>query len=229
MAKMISYKGNGSDKITDMNKDFKIIGVVKDFNFNSLRDNIGPVMLVMKDDWMASLSVRLNTANLPALMQQVQNKWKALQPNLQFEYSFMDEDFNALYNNEQRMGKIFIVFTSLAIIIACLGLFGLAAYAAEQRNREISIRKVLGAEVATIVAMLSKDFIKLVFISIIIATPLAWLIMQKWLEGFAYRQNFQWWVIAATGLGALIIAFITVSYQSIKAALVNPVDSLRSE
>ena len=229
MAKMISYNGGANGKITNMNKDYKIIGIVKDFNFNSLRDNIAPVMLVMQDDWMASLSVRLNTANLPALMQQVQNKWKALQPSLQFEYSFMDEDFNALYNNEQRMGKIFIVFTSLAITIACLGLFGLAAYAAEQRNREISIRKVLGAEVATIVAMLSKDFIKLVFISIIIATPLAWLIMQKWLEGFAYRQNFQWWVIAVTGMGALIIAFITVSYQSIRAALVNPVESLRSE
>ena len=229
MAKMIGYKGGTDGKITDMNKDYKVIGVVKDFNFNSLRDNITPVMLVMKDDWMASLSVRLNTANLPALMQQVQNKWKALQPNLRFEYSFMDEDFNALYNNEQRMSKIFIVFTTLAIVIACLGLFGLAAYAAEQRNREISIRKVLGAEVTTIVAMLSKDFIKLVFISIIIATPLAWLIMQKWLEGFAYRQNFQWWVIAVTGLGALVMAFITVSYQSIRAALVNPVDSLRSE
>jgi putative ABC transport system permease protein len=228
MAKMIGYKGDPAAKIKD-GKDYKIIGVVKDFNFNSLRDNITPVMLVMKDDWMASLSVRLNTANLPALMQQVQNKWKALQPNLQFEYSFMDEDFNALYNNEQRMGKIFIIFTTLAIIIACLGLFGLAAYAAEQRNREIGIRKVLGAEVGAIVAMLSKDFIKPVFISIIIASPLAWLIMQKWLEGFAYRQNFQWWVIAVTGLGALAIAFITVSYQSIRAALVNPVDSLRSE
>jgi putative ABC transport system permease protein len=229
MAKTIGYKGAADEKITDMNKDYKIIGVVKDFNFNSLRDNITPVMLVMKDDWMATLSVRLNTANLPALMQQVQNKWKTLQPNLQFEYSFMGEDFNALYNNEQRMGSIFIVFTTLAIVIAGLGLFGLAAYAAEQRNREISIRKVLGAEVVTIVAMLSKDFIKLVFISIVIAAPLAWLIMQKWLEGFAYRQNFQWWVIAVTALGALVIAFITVSYQSIRAALVNPVDSLRSE
>jgi putative ABC transport system permease protein len=186
-------------------------------------------MLVMDNDWLPSLSVRVNTNNLPALMQKIENKWKAMAPGLHIDYSFMDDDFNALYNNEQRMGTIFIVFTTLAIIIACLGLFGLAAYAAEQRNREISIRKVLGAEVATIVAMLSKDFIKLVFISIIIATPLAWLIMQKWLQGFAYRQNFQWWDVAVTGLGALAIAFITVSYQSIKAALVNPVESLRSE
>jgi putative ABC transport system permease protein len=228
MAKMIGYKGDPAAKISD-GKDYKIIGVVKDFNFSSLRDNIAPVMLVMNNDRLASLSVRLNTANLPALMQNIENKWKSLQPNLHFDYSFMDEDFNALYNNEQRMGSIFIVFTTQAIIIACLGLFGLAAYAAEQRNREISIRKVLGANVSTLVAMLSKDFVKLVFISIIIATPPAWLIMQKWLQGFAYRQNIRWWVVAVTALGALAIAFITVSYQSIRAALVNPVESLRRE
>ncbi|MDB5088398.1 MAG: cell division protein FtsX, partial [Mucilaginibacter sp.] len=229
MAKMISYKGDGSEKITDMNKDYKIIGVVKDFNFSSLRDNITPVMLVMNHDWLASLSIRVNTSNLPALMQKVENNWKALQPNLHIDYSFMDDDFNALYNNEQRMGKIFIIFTTLAIIIACLGLFGLAAYAAEQRNREISIRKVLGAEVFSLVALLSKDFLKLVLVAILIAAPLAWLIMQKWLQGFAYHQNIAWWVLAVTGFGAILIAFCTVSYQSIRAALVNPVESLRSE
>lgn len=228
MAKIIGYKGDPAAKIRD-GKDYRIIGVVKDFNFSSLRDNITPVMLVMNNDWMASLSVRLNTANLPTLMQNIENKWKALQPNLHFEYSFMDDDFNALYNNEQRMGKLFIVFTTLAIIIACLGLFGLAAYAAEQRTREISIRKILGANISTLVAMLSRDFVKLVFIAIIIATPLAWLIMEKWLQGFAYRQNIQWWVVAVTCLGALVIAFVTVSSQSIRAALVNPAESLRSE
>jgi putative ABC transport system permease protein len=127
------------------------------------------------------------------------------------------------------MGAISIVFTSLAIIIACLGLFGLAAYAAEQRTKEIGIRKVLGANISTIVTMLSKDFIKLVLISIIIATPLAWWAMQKWLQSFAYRQNIQWWVIAVAGFAAIIIAFITISFQSIKAALSNPVNSLRSE
>jgi len=229
MAKMIGYKEEGSEKITDMNKDYKIIGVVKDFNFSSLRDNITPVMLVMNHDWLASLSIRVNTNNLPALMQKIENNWKALQPNLHIDYSFMDDDFNALYNNEQRMGKIFIIFATLAIIIACLGLFGLAAYAAEQRNREISIRKVLGAEVFSLVALLSKDFLKLVLVAIIIAAPLAWLIMQKWLQGFAYHQNIEWWVLAVTGFGAILIAFCTVSYQSIRAALVNPVESLRSE
>ncbi|MEP6610826.1 MAG: FtsX-like permease family protein, partial [Mucilaginibacter sp.] len=228
MAKMIGYNGDPAAKIHD-GKDYNIIGVVKDFNFSSLRDNIAPVMLVMNTDWMASLSVRINTANLPALMQNIESKWKALQPGLNFEYSFMDDDFNALYNNEQRMGKLFIIFTTLAIIIACLGLFGLAAYAAEQRTREVSIRKVLGASVSAITSMLSKDFVKLVIISIVIATPLAWLVMQKWLQGFAYRQDIQWWVFVVTGVGALVIAAITVSYQAVKAALVNPVDSLRGE
>lgn len=229
MAKIIGYKGDPAQKINDMNKRYNIIGVVKDFNFSSLRDNITPVMLVMNNDWMAQLSVRLDARNLPSLMHKIENKWKSQVQGLHFEYSFMDDDFNALYNNEQRMGKLFIIFTGLAIIIACLGLFGLAAYAAEQRTREVSIRKVLGASVSSITAMLSKDFVKLVIISILIAIPLAWLIMQKWLQGFAYRQNIQWWTFIAAGLGALVIACITVSYQSIKAALVNPADNLRGE
>jgi putative ABC transport system permease protein len=228
MAKMIGYTGDPAEKIKE-GKDYKIIGVVKDFNFSSLRDNITPLMLVMNRDWFASLAVRVNTADLPALMQQIESRWRALMPDQQFEYSFMDDDFNAMYSNEQRMGKLFILFTTLAIIIACLGLFGLAAYAAEQRNREISIRKILGAGVSTLVTMLSKDFIKLVLISILIAAPLAWAVMHKWLQGFAYRENIHWWVFGITALGAIIIAFITISFQSIKAALANPVDSLRSE
>ena len=229
MAKRIGYKGDGTDVINDIKKNLKIIGVVKDFNFASLRNNVTPLVLAMRDDWMASLSVRMNTGNLTRLMQQIADKWKELAPNLHFEYSFMDDDFNTLYNTEQRMGNLFIIFTSLAIVIACLGLFGLAAYATEQRYREIGIRKVLGADVSAVVALLSKDFIKLVFISIVIATPLAWWIMSQWLQGFAYRQNIQWWVIASAACGSIIIAFVTVSFQSVKAALANPIDSLRSE
>jgi len=147
----------------------------------------------------------------------------------QFRYSFMDEDFDSIYRAEERMGKIFITFTSLAILIACLGLFGLAAYAAEQRTKEIGIRKVLGANAITIVRMLSIDFMKLVIISILIASPLAWFAMQKWLQGFAYRQPIHWWVFAIAGLGAILIAFITISFQSIKAALTNSVTSLKAE
>ena len=141
----------------------------------------------------------------------------------------MDQDFDASYRAEQRVGKIFIVFTSLAIVIACLGLFGLAAYAAEQRTKEIGIRKILGASVATIAGMLSFDFIKLVFIAILISLPAGWFLMNKWLQDFAYRVNIQWWVLVLAGSTAIFIAFITISFQSIKAALSNPVNSLRSE
>jgi len=210
-------------------KAYHIIGVIKDFNFKSLRDNITPMVLLFDDD-RGALSIRFKTANVPALVARVKSKWAAISPNQEFGYSFMDKDFESIYRSEQRIGTIFIVFTTLAIIIACLGLFGLAAYATEQRTKEIGIRKVLGARVSNIVGMLSKDFIKLVLIAIIIASPLAWLAMQKWfLQGFAYRQDISWWVLALAGLGAILIAFVTVSFQAIKAALTNPVKSLKSE
>ncbi|TWJ04884.1 putative ABC transport system permease protein [Mucilaginibacter frigoritolerans] len=209
-------------------QQYHIIGVVKDFNFASLRDNITPLAMVYDFD-NGAISVKLHSANLSALMAQIAGKWKELSPNQPFTYSFMDQDFDATYRTEQRFGSMFISFSTLAIIIACLGLFGLAAYAAEQRTKEIGIRKVLGANISTIVAMLSMDFIKLVFISILIATPIAWWAMQKWLQDFAYRTTIQWYILAAAGATAITIAFITISFQSIKAALSNPINSLRSE
>jgi len=216
------------DSKASIMKPFHIIGVIKDFNFKSLRESVTPLILFDIED-TGSLSIRMSSADIPGLMAQVKNKWASMSPNLQFEYSFMDEDFDGLYRSEQRVGKISIAFTSLAIVIACLGLFGLAAYAAEQRTKEIGIRKVLGASISTIVGMLSKDFIKLVLFAIVLASPLAWWGMSKWLEGFAYRQNFQWWVVALAGAAAIVIAFVTISFQSIKAALTNPVKSLKSE
>ncbi len=212
---------------TKMNK-YHIIGVMKDFNFKSLRENVTPLLLTLGED-RGALSMKINSSNIPLLLDQVKDKFKQLASDQQFRYSFMDEDFDSIYRAEERMGKIFITFTSLAILIACLGLFGLAAYAAEQRTKEIGIRKVLGASVITIVRMLSVDFIKLVIISILIASPLAWFAMQKWLQGFAYRQEIQWWVFAIAGLGAILIAFITISFQSIRAALANSVTSLHSD
>ncbi|MFA6088094.1 ABC transporter permease [Mucilaginibacter sp.] len=209
-------------------KEFHVIGVVKDFNFSSLRDNITPVVMLLADD-KGALSIKVNAKNIKPLIAQVEHKWNALSPNQHFEYSFMDEDFNHAYRTEQRTGTLFLSFTTLAVIIACLGLFSLAAYAAEQRNKEIGIRKVLGASISSIVTMLSKDFIKLVAISFIIAAPLAWLTMQQWLQGFAYRQSFQWWILVLAGAGAVIIALITISAQSFKAAMANPADSLKSE
>ena len=209
-------------------QQYHIIGVVKDFNFASLKDNIGPLAMVYDTD-NGAISVKIHSANLTALMSQIENRWKGLSPGQPFTYSFMDQDFDATYRVEQRFGSMFISFSTLAIIIACLGLFGLAAYAAEQRTKEIGIRKVLGANISTIVGMLSMDFIKLVLISILIATPLAWWVMQKWLQDFAYRTTIQWYILAAAGFTAIIISFITISFQSIKAALSNPINSLRSE
>ncbi|OOQ61851.1 ABC transporter permease [Mucilaginibacter pedocola] len=206
-----------------------VIGVVRDFNFSSLRENISSLVFIL-DRNSGALSVRLTPANATAVLAQIKDKWHTFAPNQQFNYSFMDENFENAYRTEQRIGSIFIAFTSMAIIIACLGLFGLAAYAAEQRTKEIGIRKVLGASVGIIVGMLSKDFIKLVVLSIIIASPLAWFSMQHWfLSGFAYRDTIKWWIVAAAGGGAVVIAFITISFQSVKAALANPVRSLRSE
>jgi putative ABC transport system permease protein len=224
------YQSLGGDRKGGVQnvKECHIVGVVKDFHFNSLREKIEPVVMTLGQN-SGALGIRVSTSNITALMAQIKNKWNELSPNVQINYSFMDQDFDASYRSEQRIGKIFVIFTSLAIIIACLGLFGLAAYAAEQRTKEIGIRKVLGADVSVIVGMLSKDFIKLVCIAIILASPIAWFVMTKWLQDFAYRITIQWWVIAVAGAGALVIAFVTISFQSVKAALANPVDSLKNE
>jgi len=207
---------------------FKIIGVIKDFHFKSLRQNITPVVLYLAED-KGALNVKLNTASISNLMGKIKDKWKAVAPDQQLTYSFMDAEFDAAYRAEDRIGVIFMAFTFLAIVIACLGLFGLATYAAEQRTKEIGIRKVMGAGVPTLVGMLSKDFLKLVLIAIVIASPIAWFAMQQWLHDFAYRTTMHWWLIAVAGITAIVIAFATVSFQAIKASLVNPVKSLRAE
>jgi putative ABC transport system permease protein len=209
-------------------QQYHIIGVLKDFNFASLKDNIGPLAMVYDTD-NGAISIKMQTSNLACLMSQIESKWKDRSPNQPFTFSFMDQDFDATYRVEQRFGSMFVSFSTLAIIIACLGLFGLATYAAEQRNKEIGIRKVLGANVSNIVGMLSADFIKLVIISILIASPLAWWAMSKWLQGFAYRIAVEWYLLAIAGGMAVLVAFATISVQSIKAALANPVESLRSE
>jgi putative ABC transport system permease protein len=150
-------------------------------------------------------------------------------PGQPFDYSFMDDDFNKQYETEQKTGRVFISFTVLAIVIACLGLFGLVAFAAEQRTKEIGIRKVLGSSVAAIVQLISKDFLKLVVVSIVLATPVSWWIMSKWLQDFEYRINISWWMFGAAAVAAIMIALLTVCFQAMKAALANPVNSLRNE
>ena len=205
-----------------------IIGVVKDFNFSSLRQVVTPLVFALRKE-TGNISIRISTAKIPSIISQIETKWKALAPNLPLDYSFMDEQFNKLYTTEQETGRIFITFALLAILIACLGLFGLVTYAAEQRTKEIGIRKVLGADVSNIVAMISKDFLKLVLIASVIAFPIAWWAMHKWLQDFAYRVNISWWVFAFAAATAIIIALLTISFQAIKAAVANPVKSLRTE
>jgi putative ABC transport system permease protein len=162
-------------------------------------------------------------------LKQLQAKWKNFVPNTPFDYSFLDSDLESLYSSEKRMGTVFGIFTILSIFVACLGLFGLAAYTAERRSKEIGVRKVLGASVHGLVGLLSKDFIKLVLIAAIIAFPLAWWGMNKWLDDFAYRISISWPVFVIAGLIATMIALATVSFQAIKAAISNPVKSLRTE
>ena len=219
-------------EIKDMNtkalNEYRIIGVMKNFNFSSLRDVVTPLALKLGKD-NGNISVRINSSDIPNVLAQIKNKWKAIASSQPFDYSFMDEDFNKLYTAEQRTAQIFITFAVLAILIACLGLFGLVTYAAEQRTKEIGIRKVLGANVANIVTMISKDFLKLILIASVIAFPGAWWAMHKWLQDFAYRVNISWWIFALAAVIAVLIALLTISFQSIKAAVANPVKSLRTE
>jgi putative ABC transport system permease protein len=218
--------------LKDINKKdliaYNIIGVVKDFNFNSLREQVTPMALMLKEE-RGAIAMRVTTKDVSGIVRAVENKWRSVAPGQPFSYSFMDVDFNATYNAEQRIGKIAISFAVFAIFIACLGLLGLATFAAEQRTKEIGIRKVLGASVSNITRMMSKDFLKLVIIAAFIAFPISWWAMHTWLQDFAYRIGISWWVFVAAGCIALLIALATVSFQAIRAALANPVKSLRTE
>jgi putative ABC transport system permease protein len=207
---------------------YTIIGVVKNFNYESLRQNVGPLSFVLGNNSWVSI-YRFNTSDVSKLVSTIESKYKDMAPGMPFNYHFLDDSFDNMYRQEQRVGKVALTFSFLAIIIACLGLFGLATYIAEQRTKEIGIRKVLGATVTNIVGMLSKDFIKLVLISFAFATPIAWWFMNKWLQDFASRIDLSWWIFALTGITALLIALVTLSFQAIRAAISNPVKSLRTE
>lgn len=206
----------------------KIIGVVEDFNFSSLRNNIEPLVLFY-GGYHGYLALRFETKDVEGLIKNTGRTWSEMAPGQPFAYTFLDERFNRLYDTETRISKIIGAFAFLAILIACMGLLGLATFTIQQRTKEIGVRKVLGASAAGIVGLLSKDFLKLVIIAIVFAGPLAWYLMHRWLEHFAYRVNIQWWVFLLAGVLAVVLAFLTISFQSIKAALSNPVKSLRSE
>lgn len=206
----------------------KVVGVVKDFHFESLRNHITPLLLQLGNN-SGLLNVKAQTDDYAGLLDKIEADWNELAPNQPFETSFLDDRFTRIYDAEQRTGKIFGIFAGLALLIACLGLFGLAAFTAENRIKEVGIRKVLGASVGQIVYMLSNEMGKLVLIAFAIAAPLAYFFMSDWLQDFQYRTNIGIWVFVLTAFGALFIAIATMSYQSLKAATKNPVKSLRSE
>lgn len=227
MARALGLKNAVGARVYD-DGIFTVIGVVQDFNFESMRGSISPMVLHFGLS-TAMMTVKLRGGEVQNAITNVSALWKKYSPNQPIRYTFLDEEFANMYADVTRTGKIFTSFAVLAIIIACLGLFALSAFLAEQRSKEIGIRKVLGASVKGITTLLSAEFIKLVFVAILIASPIAWWAMHKWLQDFAYRVTISWWMFALAGFGAIFIALVTVSFQSIKAALANPVKSLRSE
>ncbi|MVM33040.1 FtsX-like permease family protein [Spirosoma sp. HMF4905] len=228
LSKAIGYKLNFGE---EGHRSFlEVVGVIRDFHFEDLHHSIEPYAFLLNNSPNYNyLIVHVNTAQANDVLALAERKWKALLPNDPFEYSFLDEDFQKNYQADARTSGIVSYFTFIAILISCLGLFGLAAFAAQQRTKEIGVRKVLGASVGSIVTLLSTDFVKLVGIAIVIASPIAWYAMNRWLQGFAYKVTIEWWLFALAGLLAMGIALLTVSSQAIKAALVNPIKSLHSE
>ncbi len=210
-----------------MREDCHILGVVKDFYFASLHSNIEPMFLSLKDG--SNIAVRLKPGSLPKNISLLKETFEKNSHGQPFDFYFLDDDFNQLYRREQRTGKAFGYFAILAVLIACLGLLGLSAFTVEQRTKEIGIRKVLGASIPQIMTLLTKEFVKLVVIANVIAFPIAYFAMSKWLQNFAYHISISPWMFILAAAAALGIAFLTISYQTFKAAASNPVDTLRYE
>jgi putative ABC transport system permease protein len=215
-------------QIVNFAAPWEIIGVVDNFHFESLKMNIEPLAMVLSNS-NKTISVKVNTTDMPRLTTALTATWDKFSPNQPIRYSFLDESFANMYTDVQRTGRIFTSFAILAIIIACLGLFALSAFMAEQRSKEIGIRKVLGASMETILQLLTRNFLRLVLISLVVAIPIGWYLMRKWLEDFVYRIDIRWEVFLIAGGLAVMIALLTVSFQAIRTATRNPVDSLRSE
>jgi putative ABC transport system permease protein len=206
-----------------------IIGVIRNYNFEGLQEEIRPLSICVNLNDCNFLSVKVGTHDLPGTIAAIKKQWDGLVPNKEFDYFFLDEQFDKQYRGEVKFGKLFINFAVLAIFIACLGLLGLASYSTIQRTKEVGVRRVLGASVAGIVRLLSVEFLALVGIAFVVATPVAWYLMHRWLENFAYKAELGWWIFAGAGVLAMVIAFGTIAYQAIRAAMANPVRSLRTE
>ena len=207
----------------------EVVGVVDDYNHADLKQAVEPIIFSLNSGFEGQLAARIQAGTIPATIRRVEQLWHRQFPNKPFTYEFLDDTFNRTYQVEARTGKVFGLFAGLAIFISCLGLFGLVTFTAEARTKEIGVRKVLGASVVSLVSLLSKDFLKLILMAIVIAAPIAWYAMNQWLQSFAYKIAIDWWIFALAGLLAVGIALLTISFQSIKAALMNPVKSLRSE
>ena len=232
-AKLLGYSSPREaigKKFQQWGREGKIIGVIKDFHYQALQEPIKPLtMRIEAGGNYQMISIKVAGNNLPSTIKAIQSKWNQIIPNRPFEYTFLDESFDKQYRAEDRFGNLFFYFAILAIFISCLGLLGLASYSTLQRTKEIGVRKVLGASIPDIVNLLSKEFLKLVLLAFIIAVPVAWIFMNKWLHDFAYRTNLAWWMFLFAGIAAVIIALATISFQAIKAAVANPVKSLRTE
>jgi len=223
LGRTITHRDNDGKNYT-----YSVIGVVKDFHFKSLHELIAPLAMTLSSN-SGSMIVKVKARDIAGLLASMKKEWKDFKPDAPFSYSFLDERFNTTYKAEQNIGYILGIFAGLTIFVACLGLFGLVTFTAEQRTKEIGIRKVLGASVTGIVTLLSKDFLKLVLLAFLIAMPVAWYVMNRWLDDFAYHMTINGWVFALTALLAMTLTFFTISFQAIKAAIANPVKSLRAE
>jgi putative ABC transport system permease protein len=233
-AKILGFTGNAIGQTITMSinneggtRQYSVVGVVKDFHFKSLHQTIDP--LIMINEPSSGLIVRAKTSDIEGLIANAEDMWNDFKVNEPFNYALLDELYNQTYLKEQKMGTILRIFALLTIFVACLGLFGLVTFTAEQRFKEIGIRKVLGSTVPQIIKMLSADFMKLVCISFLIAFPLGFYVMNKWLQDFAYRIQIQWWIFALAGCITLLIAFMTIGWKSFRAASMNPIKSLRTE
>ncbi len=206
-----------------------VVGVIKDFHSQSLHREIKPLIIINKSVLLNYLTVKIQNKDIPETIAHLEETWNQFLPDRPFHFDFVDESLNQLYREDQKVGQLVGTFAGLAILIACLGLFGLAAFTAEQRTKEIGVRKILGASVRGIVLLLSKEFAKLVLIANLIAWPVAYFAIGDWLQNFAYRVDLSWWVFALGGMLTLLIALLTVGYQAIRAALANPIEALRYE
>jgi len=229
MVRIMGMESAVNQRLSYGSTDGKIIGVMKNYHFQPLNNKIEPLALYVSPNHLNYMVIRLQAGDIPAAIDYVKSTWERVIPAYPFDYKFVDQDVDRMYEGYEILGKLLNYFTILAILIASLGLFGLASFTAEQRTKEIGVRKVLGASVGQLILLISREFTKWVLVANIIAWPLSYYMMNNWLQGFDYRIGLSWWIFISSGVLALIIAIITVSFQSVKAALANPVESLKYE